>query len=155
MTPPTWSDVAADLATALTAARRAEAKAGALPSVEGEARENAELAIGKHIHDAYSAAEAALERVVIAVDGEAPQGRSYHRDLVDRASRPFGGRRGPLIREETRHLLIKLVAFRHAYRHVYEDFEWDLAAPNVAVAAAAIPMLAADLEAFRSAPPPP
>lgn len=148
MTPPIWSDVSADLATATAQLRRAEEKAGTLAGLPPDLREDREVAIGKHLHDAYSAGEAALQRVILIVDGSLPQGGRYHGDLLDRAARPFEDLRGPAIRGETRDLLRRLVGFRHAYRHAYGAFEWDLAAPNLVLAARAIPMLVEDLTAF-------
>ncbi|WP_376087218.1 hypothetical protein ACE7GA_13510 [Roseomonas sp. CCTCC AB2023176] len=148
MTPPIWSDVSADLEIALTEARRAEAKATNLASLSVEARENAEMAIGKHLHDAYCAAETAIERLLLTVDGDVPRGRDYHRDVLRRAARPTEGLRPPIIRHETWALLGDLLKFRHAYRHAYGAFAWDRAEPNVALAARAIPLLVEDLTAF-------
>lgn len=100
---------------------------------------NSELAIGKHLHDAYSAGEKALERVIELVDGELPPGRSFHRDLIRRAAQPQEGVRQAIISEDTAAALLQLVAFRHVFRHVYGGFTYALAAPNVPVAAEALP----------------
>lgn len=144
VTPPIWSDVSADLATALSEARRAADKAAGIEAHPPDLRESVEMAVGKHLHDAYCAAEAALERLILAMDGEVPTGRRYHRELLERAARPIEGVRAPMIRTATRDLLEDLLRFRHAYG----TFAWDRAAPNVGLAAEAIPMLAADLTAF-------
>ena len=97
-----WADVAADLSVAVAEAGRAEAKAGTRDSLDPAAREDRDLAIGKHLHDAYCAVESALERLVLAIDRELPQGRRHHRDLLDRAARPLDGLRPAMIGAETR-----------------------------------------------------
>lgn len=151
MTPAIWSDVAADLALAVAEARRAKQKAGALGALPEALREDRELAVGKHLHDAYSAAEKALERLVALLDGALPQGRSFHQDLLDRAARPLPGVREALISEATRRDMRRLLAFRHVYRHPYGQYLHALAEPNVTLGAEAIPRLAGEVEAAARA----
>ena len=143
--PPIWPDIQRDLATASRHAERAAAKAAL-----GAGDENRELAIGKHLHDAYCAAETALERVVLAIDGGLPQGRRYHHDLLDRAAQDLPGVRAAVIGREVQLALRRLLSFRHVYRHQYEDFDYALAAPNVVVAADAIPRFVAEVEDFAA-----
>jgi hypothetical protein len=97
VTPPAWSDVKADLETAVAEAGRAAHKHAGRAALPPEAREDRELAIGKHVHDAYSAAEKALERLIELVDGDVPKGRSFHRDLIRRAAHPVEGLRPAII----------------------------------------------------------
>lgn len=150
MTRRAWSDVADDLATAVAQAERAARKHATLSGLHGDERENTELAIGKHLHDAYSAGEKALERVIELVDGELPPGRSFHRDLIQRATRPQDGVRGAIISEDTAAALLQLVAFRHVFRHVYGGFVYALAAPNVPIAAEALPRLREEVTRFAA-----
>jgi hypothetical protein len=150
VTPPAWLDVAADLAVAEAEMRRAAEKRALDAELSGIARENNEMAIGKHLHDAYTAAEKALERVVAMVDGNLPAGANFHRDLIRRATLP-GAARPPIIRAETAEGLRKLVGFRHVFRHAYGSFDFGLAEPNVDIAVAAIPRLREDLTAFAAA----
>ncbi len=151
MTLRHWTDVSADLETAISAAQRAAAKAAGLPALDGEAREDRELAIGKLVHDACSAAEKALERLVELVDGELPKGSSFHRDLIRRAAGPVQGGRDAMITPETANALARLVAFRHVFRHIYGGFEYERAASMVPLAAATIPRLRDELTAFAAA----
>lgn len=151
VTPPIWSDVSRDLSVALREAALAAAKAARLDSFPDEVRNSVELAIGKHLHDAYTAAEAAIERLIVLVDGGTPQGPRYHRDLLDRAADPIQGLRGPIIGRAAHEGLVPLLAFRHVFRHAYGGFDWLRAAPNVAIAAKAVSLLAADLRTFAEA----
>ena len=151
VTPPTWSDVDYDLTAARDLAAKAAEKDAGSAGLPAEAREDRELAIGKHLHDAVSAIERALERLVQDIDGDLPRGRSFHRDLPGRAARPMPERRPAILTAETRRDLGLLVGFRHAFRHSYGGFDYALARPNVAVAAAAVPRAAAEIEALGAA----
>lgn len=148
MTPLTWSDAAADLAIALERAERAARKHADLSRLDGDAREDAELAIGKHLHDAYCAAEQAIERLIVTIDGELPRGSRFHQDLIDRAARPVEPLRSAMISPVTATELSALLRFRHVFRHAYGAFDFRLASPNVAVAARAMPRLVAELADF-------
>jgi hypothetical protein len=150
VTPPTWSDVARDLDLAGLQAGQAVAKHATLAAVPADLLPDRQVAIGKHVHDAYSAAEQALERLIAAVDGDLPSGRRFHQDLIDRASRPLDGVRPAIIAPETARDLRALLRFRHAFRHVYDVFDYELAAPNVALAATAIPRLRTEVTAFAA-----
>lgn len=148
VTPPIWADAAADLALAGAQAGRAALKRDGLATSASDAREDRGLAIGKHLHDAVSAAERAIERLVEAVDGDLPRGRSSHRDLLDRAAREMPGLRPPIIGAETRRDLGRLMAYRHAFRHAYGAFDFALALPNVELPAEAIGRLTEGTEGF-------
>lgn len=145
--PPIWPDISRDLAMAVAASGRAADKHAARA---GLADEDRELAIGKHLHDAYCAAEAGLERLLLAIDGGLPQGRRYHQDLLDRAAHEVAGIRPPVIGRDTLRGLRQLLGFRHVFRHQYEAFDYALAEPNVALAAEVVPRFAAELEDFAT-----
>jgi len=151
VTPPNWSDVAYDCAAAGAQAAKAREKHASVEDLPAAIREDREVAIGKHLHDAVSAIEKALERIIADIDGDLPRGRSYHRDLLDRAARPLSGRRPAIIGAESRRDLGLLIGFRHAFRHAYGTFDYSLAAPNVALAAVAVPRAVTEIEAFAVA----
>jgi hypothetical protein len=146
--PPIWADAAADLALAGAQASRAALKGDSLASSAADAREDREMAVGKHLHDAISAAERAIERLVEAVDGDLPRGRSSHRDLLDRAAREMPGLRPPIIGAATRRDLGRLMAYRYAFRHAYGAFDFALASPNVEPAVEAMARLTKEMEEF-------
>lgn len=151
MTPEIWTDVQDDLRTALQAAERAVAKGEALDEVPEAFRLDREIAIGKHLHDAYSAAEKEWQRMVAAVDGDVPAGRDFHQALIDRALRDDPETRPALVTAETAAGMRVLVRFRHAFRHSYEAFDFGPARDNLQVAAATIPRLRDELTAFAAA----
>lgn len=148
--PPAWIDVVADLDTALEAVRLASEKAESLTGLAADLRQDREIAIGKLVHDAYSAAEKAVERLVEMVDGSVPSGSSFHRDLLRRAARPAEGRPA-ILSPETAAALQELLGFRRVFRHVYGGFDYAKARPVVTLAAAAIPRLRDELLAFAAA----
>lgn len=152
MTPPGWNDVEYDLAAARDLTARAVAKDASLAGAPAELREDRELAIGKHLHDAACLTGRALERLVQEIDGDLPRGRSFQRDLLDRAAREMPGRRPAILSAETRRDLGLRVGFRHAFRHSCGGFDDALAQPNVAVAERAVALAAApEIERFAAA----
>jgi hypothetical protein len=150
VTPAIWTDVQDDLRTAVAAAQLAAAKAGTLAALTPDARFDREIAVGKLLHDAYSAAENALQRILLVMDKELPVGGAFHRELIDRAARPIPAARPSLISAATADGLGALLRFRHVFRHSYEAFEFGRAAQNVAIAAATIPRLRDELTAFAA-----
>jgi len=151
VTPPSWADVSRDLEVAMAEARQAVAKDVTLPGLPDAQREDRELAIGKHLHDAYSAAEKALERVLELVDGELPAGRHFHRDLLARAARAVAGRRPAIISAATAEELDLLLSFRHVFRHQYGRFNYGRAQANVATAGEVMPKLREEVAALAVA----
>jgi hypothetical protein len=147
--PPAWIDVAADLEVALEAVRLASDKAASLPGLSADLRQDREIAIGKLLHDGYSAAEKAVERLIEMVDGSVPGGSSFHRDLLRRAAHGAEGRPA-ILTPETATALQELLGFRHVFRHVYGGFDYAKAAPLVTLAAATIPRLRDELQAFAA-----
>jgi hypothetical protein len=150
VTPPSWIDVAADLDAALKQASLAQSRAGRLAGRLDDDRSAHEIAIGKHLHDAYTAAEKAIERLVELVDGDIPRGRSFHRDLIRRAAMPVPGGRPAVISDEMAAGLEELLGFRHVFRHAYGSFDYARAAPNVPLAASLIPRLRNEIAAFAA-----
>ncbi len=146
--PPLWSDVLADLAAAREQTERAVVKDAGLEGLAPDMREDRELAIGKHLHDAVSALERALERLVQDIDGDLPRGRSFHQDLLERAGRDMPGLRPAILMPGTRRDVGLLIGFRHAFRHAYGAYDYALARPNVALAGTVVPRAIGEVEAF-------
>lgn len=147
-----WADILRDLATAEshvgTACDRARSlrEAAALPD---DVRIDREYMIGTMLHHAYSGIESALERLIRAVDGDLPNASStFHADLIRRAATPIDGLRPAIIAKETAEDLHRLRRFRHAFRHIYEGYEYARAAENVAVAERSLPRFTAEVTAF-------
>jgi hypothetical protein len=100
----------------------------------GDVRIDREYAIGAMLHNAYGAMESALERLIQAVDGDLPSGAAYHAELVRRAARAVNGVRPAIISRTTATELQRLRAFRHAFRHAYDGYDYARAAENVPLA---------------------
>jgi hypothetical protein len=76
-------------------------------------------AIAASLHSLYSGYEAVIERIVRAIDGDAPVGRHYHVLLLKRAMNPLEGVRPGVISAETFSLLDELRTYRHKFRNIY------------------------------------
>ena len=81
--------------------------------MDAEARFDRERAVGSLIHDCYTAMEAALERLIDAVDGDRPKGGDYHAQLIERAAAALAGLRPAIVSAETARDLHALRGFRH------------------------------------------
>ena len=150
--PPLWADIAKDLDAALAQATAAVTYRGHgdTAEVRGDTVIAAaiRLGVGRCVDAAFSAVEAALERLLVEVDGNVPAGPRHHAELLRRAVIPIPTLRAAVLPGEVFRDLDALRGFRHAYRHVYEGFEYELAAPNVDLAARCIPRAAAEIERF-------
>ncbi len=147
---PLWTDLARDLDAALRHARAAAETREALLSHQGSqvVAEALGLALGKHLDDACTGTERAIERVVIRVDRDRPEGRDPHRQLPMRASHPVPELRDAIISAPVTSRLMALLSFRHAYRNSYVGFEIERALPNVELALDTVPDAAREIEAF-------
>jgi len=68
---------------------------------------------------AYTACEAALERLAKAIGDQPVRSETYHKDLLEVYTRPWGNTRPALISEPTFTLLDSLRKYRHFLRHAY------------------------------------
>lgn len=71
------------------------------------------------LHHAYSGIEAILERTMRAIEGSLPEGRDFHKEILDAAALTIEGVREPLLSQTTVTALHELRAFRHFVRHAY------------------------------------
>jgi len=76
-------------------------------------------AVAASLHSLYSGYENIIERIIRAIDGDAPVGRQYHILLLKRAMNPIEGVRPALIAAETFGLLDELRTYRHKFRNIY------------------------------------
>ncbi|WP_404385224.1 hypothetical protein [Caenispirillum salinarum] len=149
-----WTDVRRDLELADRSCGRAFRRAATLhddPTLDEHLRPDLELAVSKLIHDTYCALKSVLERLIVVSDGSLPTGRDYHAEPIRRAATAIDGERPTIITRETARDLQELRAFRHVVRHVYDDFDYSRAEPNVAVAARCTAAVTREVEAFCEA----
>ncbi len=76
-------------------------------------------AVAGSLHSIYTGYETIIERIIKAVDGEAPLGRDYHLKLLRRAITDIPSVRPSIITKETFMLLDELRTYRHKFRHIY------------------------------------
>jgi hypothetical protein len=148
--PALWADIARDLDAALRHARQAAGMRDALLAggMDGLTADAYGLAVGKHLDDAFAGTERALERIIIAIDGDRPQGRDSHRALLLRAATEVPGLRSAILDEAHLEELFPLLSFRHVFRNSYMRYDPERAMPNVAAALDALPDVAARIESF-------
>ena len=153
--PALWADIARDLETARSSAERAAFRVQSLSveaqMMDAETRFDRERAVGSLVHDCYTALEAALERLIDAVDGDRPKGGDYHAQLIERAAAALAGLRPAIVSAETARDLHALRGFRHVMRHAYGGFDYARAAPNAEIAARAVPCVSEEVTAFARA----
>lgn len=151
--PALWADVLRDLeeagASHAAALRRAASLAEGGARMDPDSRVDRELAVGTLLHGAYCSIERALERLVRRYDGDLPQGRDYHAELVERIAHAVAGLRPAMVSPETARDLHTLRAFRHVVRNNYGGFfDYGRAAANVEVTGRALAALRRELDAF-------
>jgi hypothetical protein len=97
----------------------------------------------------YTAAEQIFTRIAETVNGIAPDGESWHADLLRQMTYELPGRRPAILRPVTHDLLDELRGFRHRVRNIYT---FRLNPERVGTLVGELPRaykaLAEDLEAF-------
>ncbi len=68
----------------------------------------------------YTAIESTLERALRSLDGSAPEGRSWHEELLRASGLTIDGFRPALISGEAVEALREVMRFRHFARHGYD-----------------------------------
>lgn len=71
------------------------------------------------LHGLYGGLERIFEAVATSIDGSAPGGESWHRDLLQQMGRELPGIRPALFSEETISLMDEFRRFRHRIRNIY------------------------------------
>jgi hypothetical protein len=149
-----WIDVDADIANAIRHFGNAVEiyGRGGLddPGLEGYERS---AAFQFAVQSGYTAAEAAMERIMGILNEEVPTGENYHRDLVLRLSlvRADEYARPALFSPEVTKDLVETMRARHRARHSYDDFEAAKAEPTVEATKRLLVSLPAAVAEFRKA----
>jgi hypothetical protein len=86
--------------------------------------------LGDIVHDFYTGAERIFERVAPELNGGVPEGRSWHRDLLESMTVALPGIRPPVLRPEVARSLDEYLRFRHLFRNTYGyELEWSRLRP--------------------------
>jgi hypothetical protein len=102
-----------------------------------------------NVHDLYVGIERLLETIADNVDRSIPDGRHWHRDLLQQMTLPLKDRRPPVLSAPAYELLTQLLGFRHVVRNVYTyQLRSGDVLTNVQRAAQAFPVVRAELNAF-------
>jgi len=110
-------------------------------------------ALAALLHSFYSGVENIFKRVAVELDGEAPRGEAWHRQLLDAMSIPTRIR-GAVISESLRDTLSEYLAFRHVFRQAYSfDLRWDKMSALVLNCEPTFRRLEAELEGFLKTAP--
>jgi hypothetical protein len=75
--------------------------------------------VALNLHGFYGGIERILEDIARSVDGFAPSGPEWHKDLLLQMADKMNAIRVPVIRLETRQCLDEYRGFRHLVRNVY------------------------------------
>jgi hypothetical protein len=96
--------------------------------VECEVREPTHIelsALAFFLETFYSGIENMLKRIAVELDGDLPQGDSWHRKLLDLAATPTDKRR-KIISSRLKIALQEYLAFRHVSRYSYSfHLQWN------------------------------
>jgi len=76
-------------------------------------------AIASVLLDYYTIAENIFKEIAKTIDGKAPQGSDWHKDLLIQMKLAIPGLRPPLLGKDTFALLDEYRRFRHLVRHLY------------------------------------
>ena len=109
---------------------RIRSELGELAEIVGRAEEGWERAkrtnddfyldgVALNIHGFYSGIELIFEKIASGIDGSAPSGSTWHRDLLDQMSTEVAGIRPAVVSDNLKNLLEEYRGFRHVVRNVY------------------------------------
>jgi hypothetical protein len=135
MSDARWTDVDKDIENALMhlgmAVRIFEAAGFDAPDLEGYRNSSAFMhAMGA----GYTSVENALRRILDILAETPPSGDVWHKDLIDRVSRPMSGdnARPAFFDPEMRRDLLECLRMRHRVRHSeYDEFIPNKAEPSI------------------------
>jgi hypothetical protein len=107
------------------------------------------MAAAGYLHHLYTATESIHERIAGRIDGVRPTGDRWHHDLLRRVAAEVPAVRPAVIGPQSHGHLVRLLRFRHFFRHAYRV---DLLAGEVRSvigdAERLVPCYRADVEAF-------
>lgn len=103
------------------------------------------------LHSFYTGIENIFKRAAQAFGSSPPQGKSWHRDLLDCMAVSVAGRPA-VISAALRDRLDDYLTFRHRFRNLYGfELEWERMAELVSGCTSTLGQLEAELDAFLAA----
>ena len=77
-----------------------------------------------NLHDFYAGLERIFHQLATTVDGNLPNGREWHRELLQQMQTDLPDLRPPVLSAEVRQAIDEFLRFRHVVRNVYA-FQFD------------------------------
>ena len=140
-----------DLATSLELANQAYEFASKVEDFSVDEKNPYIYAVAVTLQHFYTSLETAFKRVVKEMEGNLPQGESWHRDLLEEVCLEIKGVRPELISIEIKKELDRIRRFRHVVRHGYEyDLDWIQISPLIKILEEIIPELKKNFKEFNS-----
>ncbi|MGH9835203.1 MAG: hypothetical protein ACRD9Y_19455 [Blastocatellia bacterium] len=114
-----------------------------------EAPNEIELAaLAAMLHSFYGGVENIFKQIVTELGETLPEGKSWHRELLDLMTNPTASR-ATVISTEMSYRLDEYLSFRHAFRHAYSfRLRWDKMAPLTLGCEETLRLLEAELDVF-------
>lgn len=107
--------------------------------------------LGSLLHDFYTAIEDVFEVIVGDVNGNLPEGTTWHKELLVKMSIPIPNLRPAVISEELRWKLDEYLRFRHVFRNVYGYLlDWKRIRPLLENLNSVYQQFTREVAAFRS-----
>jgi hypothetical protein len=149
-----WTDVDADLDSAITQLTMAlrTFDRGGFDSIDPDVAWERSNAFLHGMESGYTLIEKAVKRVLDILAETSPSGDAWHKDLIDRVSRPMQGGKGrPAIFDaDLRSDLLELMRMRHRARNaIYDDFDASKAGPSVEAAKRVLSRLRDAIAGFK------
>ncbi len=121
-----------DLNTSLELAEQAQEFSDKVNEFEVDLKNPYIYAVAISLQHFYTSLETAFKRVVKEMEGNLPEGESWHKDLLEEVCLKIEGVRPALISDDIKKYLDRLRRFRHVVRHGYEyDLDWSQISPLV------------------------
>ena len=106
-------------------------------------------AVGSILHSFYQGMENICLLIIKRVDKDKLEGGAWHRDLLDRASKPLLDIRPAIIQPTTADLMEDYLGFRHVFRNIYGfELDWEKMKPLLNSAVPMLETFSADIEKF-------
>jgi uncharacterized protein YutE (UPF0331/DUF86 family) len=81
--------------------------------------------MGSCLQDFYSCIEMMLERIAVTFNGDTPEGKEWHRSLLEQMEIEMSNRPA-VINHDLSLILSDYLKFRHRFRHIYGgDLDWE------------------------------
>lgn len=105
-------------------------------------------ALAAMLHSFYTGVENILKRVAVEIDRQPVRGELWHRDLLNRMTRP-GPARPALLPDDLCQALGDYLAFRHVFRNAYSfDLQWEKMSALVLDVSATLARVEAAIDTF-------